>query len=460
MAEEGEVTSPPRSRPSQAILARSPSLSPIRDDNRRSDAPAPADGSRKRKLPGSSARVSAVDLAAIRRRQQESRDGGARDGRYRDGNRDWDRRRDVERERERDGSQFSSHNSPPRRGRGVQDIVRRHYNNVPQRGREWRTTDSQIKGLRSFNNWVKTVAIQKFSPDEEFLDALAVANGQDEAEQSWVPRTTTADAEADLENKGLLVIDLGCGKGGDLGKWQQAPQRVDLYVGLDPADISIDQATERYDNMRRPQGRKRPRRDVHPLFHAEFAAQDCFAESLADVPIVKQVGFDENVGPGGNIMSARWGGGGFDVVVCMFAMHYAFENEVKARQMLKNVSGLLKKGGRFIGVSPNSDVISAEIVKFHQRKKTAEKEQLERKQQQKTSSGGEEEGEAEDGEVVNDIPEIPEWGNDLYRVQFDSKETPEDGIFRPPFGWKYTYYLSEAVGTVPEYVVPWEAFRA
>jgi mRNA (guanine-N7-)-methyltransferase len=39
-------------------------------------------------------------------------------------------------------------------------------------------------------------------------------------------------------------------------------------------------------------------------------------------------------------------------------------------------------------------------------------------------------------------------------------ETPEDGIFRPPFGWKYSYFMEEAVEEVPEYVVPWEAFRA
>ena len=38
--------------------------------------------------------------------------------------------------------------------------------------------------------------------------------------------------------------------------------------------------------------------------------------------------------------------------------------------------------------------------------------------------------------------------------------TPADGIFRPPFGWKYNFFLHEAVEEVPEYVVPWEAFRA
>lgn len=52
-----------------------------------------------------------------------------------------------------------------------------------------------------------------------------------------------------------------------------------------------------------------------------------------------------------------------------------------------------------------------------------------------------------------------EWGNGVYRVRFPDK-TPEDGVFRPPFGWKYSFFLHEAVEEVPEYVVPWEAFRA
>jgi hypothetical protein len=38
-----------------------------------------------------------------------------------------------------------------------------------------------------------------------------------------------------------------------------------------------------------------------------------------------------------------------DVVTSMFAIHYAFESEEKTRQMLSNVAGCLKKGGRFLG---------------------------------------------------------------------------------------------------------------
>ncbi|KAL5343796.1 mRNA capping enzyme-domain-containing protein [Aspergillus crustosus] len=364
-------------------------------------SPTPEAQARQRKRPGGGARMGLVNSETIRRRQEER-----------------------ERAQEEDAMRYSQ-------SRGVTDIVRQHYNAVPQRGREWRKTESKIKGLRTFNNWVKSTLIQKFSPDEEFtarsVDTKEWANG----------------APPPTDEKRLLVIDLGCGKGGDLGKWQLAPQPIDLYVGLDPADISISQARDRYGSMKTGRG---PRQRRGPLFHAEFAPKDCFGEWLGDVPIVQQVGIDSNVGPGGSVMSSRWGGGGFDVVASMFTIHYAFESEEKTRQMLRNVAGCLKKGGRFLGVCPNSDIISGEISKFHTKRKERE------------AVAKQEAAEPEDGEVEDDDKKV-EWGNSIYRVRFNGP-TPDDGIFRPPFGWKYSYFMEEAVEEIPEYVVPWEAFRA
>ncbi|DAA73383.1 TPA_exp: mRNA cap guanine-N7 methyltransferase [Trichophyton benhamiae CBS 112371] len=364
--------------------------------------PSPDAPVRQRKRPGGGARINAANMEALRRRQEER-----------------DRQQQAEAEQ-------AAH------ARGVHDVVRQHYNAVPERGREWRKTESKIKGLRSFNNWIKSSLIQKFSPSEDFL---ARHNDRDLAGSASV---------APEEEKPLLIVDLGCGKGGDLGKWQQAPQPVELYVGLDPADISLDQARERYMQMKNQRGRGRR---GNPIFHAQFTPKDCFGESLADVPIIQRVGIDESVGPGGSMMSSRWGGGGFDVVVSMFTMHYAFENEVKTRQMLKNVAGLLKKGGRFIGVGPNSDVISARVVEAHKKRKQKEEDAKKKAAE-----------EPEDGEV-EDSTDVVEWGNSIYRVKFPGK-TPEDGVFRPAFGWKYFYFMEEAVEEIPEYVVPWEAFRA
>ena len=325
--------------------------------------------------------------------------------------------------------------------RGVQDISNQFYNARPnwvqERGRDWRKNESKIKGLRSFNNWIKSCIIQKFSPEEM----------PQQEELGW--GETPKEPEA---KKPLLVLDIGCGKGGDLGKWQQAPQKIGLYVGLDPADQSISQAEDRYIGMRR--GRR-------PIFDGRFYVKDCFDEWIGDVPIVRDVGIDPNVGSGA---SGRWAGGGFDVVAMMFSMHYAFEHEEKAKMMLRNVAGALKKGGRFIGVVPNSDAIAERVVEWHNKQKGGEETSVAAARELNTNGAGRNGHIQADGpkDPTNEDNAAPNWGNSVYRVRFPStneRPTAPDGTFRPPFGWKYMYWMDEAVD-VPEYVIPWEAFRA
>ncbi|KAJ4371706.1 mRNA cap guanine-N7 methyltransferase [Didymella sp. IMI 355093] len=370
---------------------------------------------RQRKRPGAGARLSQADREAALRKQ---------------------------REREEEAARIAQQEAA---SRGVHDVVKQHYNMVPERGREWRQTDSKIKGLRSYNNWVKSSLIQKFIGEE----------------------------------RNLKILDIGCGKGGDLQKWQ-ASRKVELYVGCDPADVSIKQAKDRYASMQ-----KKSRR----LFHAEFYAKDCFGEWLGDIPIIRDVGIDPGVGPG-NAMSQRWGGGGWDMVTMMFCMHYAFESEAKAKGMLRNVAGALKKGGRFIGCIPNSDILSTKVIEHHKANGTApaetngadddddrpafasddeddwdpeksldspKPEDTEHANASKKADGKDEgkKADQEDGEIEESGFS---FGNSIYRVKFSGK-TPPDGTFRPPYGWKYFYWLEEAV-EAPEYVVPWEAFRA
>lgn len=372
-------------------------------------AVSPGEQPRKQKRPGARARISEAEREAIRQRQLQ---------------------------RDREAAIAHAAEVEQSRQRGINDVVRQHYNSVPERGREWRTRDSKIKGLRVFNNWIKSCIIQRYSPDEDH------APGSRERGLS--------------SGKELLVLDIGCGKGGDLNKWQQAPQPVQLYVGLDPADVSIEQARGRYRQLASRGGRGgrggHGRHGSSRLFDARFHVKDCYAESIEGMDIIQQVGFDPSP------MNRR----GFDVVSMMFSMHYAFENETNARNMLRNVAGALKKGGRFIGCIPNSDVLGERVRAFNA--KLAAKKAADAEAEKKKAEGGStgtppaaepEEGELEEGEAEP----TAEWGNSIYRVRFPSK-TPEDGIFRPAFGWKYNFFLDEAVEEVPEYVVPWEAFRA
>src|ERR1700753_1828441 len=188
-ARNESVSPPPRSPPRQrkrptnaASIARrvddqAKGLTPNSSlENNHAPTGSPESPSRQRKRPTNAAALSDAAREDARRRQQE-----------------------------REEQARSQH----RPGRDVSEFVTQHYNAVPERGREWRRTDSKIKGLRSYNNWVKSVLLHKCAP----------------------------------KNSGALVLDIGCGKGGDLMKWQS--QRIDLYVGLDPATVSIGQARER-----------------------------------------------------------------------------------------------------------------------------------------------------------------------------------------------------------------------
>lgn len=58
------------------------------------------------------------------------------------------------------------------------------------------------------------------------------------------------------------VLDMGCGKGGDIQKWGLA--KIKEYVGADIASVSIQQARERY-------------QERYPGFPAQFFAIDCYS---------------------------------------------------------------------------------------------------------------------------------------------------------------------------------------
>ncbi|KAK4048748.1 mRNA cap guanine-N7 methyltransferase [Microbotryomycetes sp. JL221] len=179
-----------------------------------------------------------------------------------------------------------------RQNNGDRVAVANHYNARPNIGISARN-ESPIIGLKNFNNWIKSVLVATFG----------------RREGSSEPR--------------IKVLDLGCGKGGDLQKWAKAG--TDELVGIDLAEVSIEQARERWQSMR-----NRPN-------VASFHVCDCFETSIEQV-------LD-------NTTLSR----PFDVVSMQFCMHYAFETKEKAHMMLSNVSRFLRPGGRFIGTIPDAE---------------------------------------------------------------------------------------------------------
>jgi len=186
--------------------------------------------------------------------------------------------------------------------------VAKHYNQIPAGSREGRR-DSRIFFLRNFNNWVKSVIIN------EYLDKVK-------------RRKRTSDD--------VNVLDLACGKGGDLLKWDKG--KVDHVIMADIAATSIDQCKERYTKLEkdRRRGYNRDR-----LFTTEFFAADCTKEVLSEKYKKKDIKLD--------------------LTSCQFAFHYSFESYDQADIMLKNACENLRVGGYFIGTTADSNKLVKRI---------------------------------------------------------------------------------------------------
>lgn len=183
-------------------------------------------------------------------------------------------------------------------------IVAAHYNEMKEKGLDQRYK-SPILYLRNFNNWIKSVLII------EYVTELKAKN-------YCTP---------------IRVLDMCCGKGGDIMKWQN--QRVKHITFVDIADVVVEQCQTRYEN-----GCKK---FYEPPFTAEFIVADCTKENL------RKKYKDPSLT--------------FDIVSCQFGLHYSFESLPQACRMFSNISECLRPGGFFIGTIPDANEIVSRAKK-------------------------------------------------------------------------------------------------
>lgn len=175
--------------------------------------------------------------------------------------------------------------------------VAQHYNKRRDIGRDAREF-SPIIPLKRFNNWTKSALISLYGRGTHQGSA------------------------------GTRVLDMGCGKGGDLLKWHK--QHPSMLVMVDIAEVSVAQAKDRY-------------LEGHFKWAAEFYAFDCFRSRL-----------DEKI-------PAAVLDPGFDSVSLQFCMHYGWDSEEHARTMLENVARFLRPGGHFIGTTLDAETLLARL---------------------------------------------------------------------------------------------------
>mmetsp|Transcript_3855 Transcript_3855/g.13918 ORF Transcript_3855/g.13918 Transcript_3855/m.13918 type:complete len:304 (+) Transcript_3855:217-1128(+) len=192
------------------------------------------------------------------------------------------------------------------------------------------------------------------------------------------------------------ILDLACGKGGDLPKW--AKQEIGHYVGVDIAYKSITDAIQRYNGQQNRAGCNFP-----AIWCAGNFCKSNFFQELEKVEK----------------------GVRFDAVSCQFAIHYSWTSEQDARTALKNAARRLKPGGLFVGTTTDANVLVKKL---------------------QDAPG------LNFGNSLYSVEFLPKKG--VAAADFDKTFSDHS-----PFGIRYRFYLKDAVDDCEECLVHFPTFR-
>ena len=121
-------------------------------------------------------------------------------------------------------------------------------------------------------------------------------------------------------SKNIRVLDLACGKGGDLWKWRD--NGCAQYVGIDSSEYSIEEARER-------------------------AAKVNFSTRFEVLDLRRECDW------------ASTFGGMFDILSIQFALHYLFSSEKTAKKFFQRAARACKPGGRMLATFPSCDIVTS-----------------------------------------------------------------------------------------------------
>ena len=257
---------------------------------------------------------------------------------------------------------------------GVGDVARHYSDMARDVGRQTRREreDSPISRLRSHHNWTKNVII-------------GCAAGL------WGEGAT------------VQVLDLACGRGGDLFKWDKTirnnKQTIGNYLGVDVAYGAIGEAARRASQFHFP----------HRFECADLSKQ----EDLGRVASI----FPHN---------------SFNVASMQFALHYFFNREESVHNLFSFMASSLQAGGIFICTYADSNVI---VRKLRDKQWTHHRDT---------------------GWPPHDVV----ISNPFYNIE-TSKQTMDEIESSPsPFGHAYRFTLEGAVRAQREYLVPDDVLTA
>lgn len=169
-----------------------------------------------------------------------------------------------------------------------------------------------------------------------------------------------------FKNQKLSLIDMACGKGGDLYKWIE--NRYAFVMGF---DINLDNIMNSGDGVYRRYNQASQlgnkinaiflQKDVSSHWIDTKSIEDKYMKELYDIVwgnISKKDISNSQLLKYYNVMQNK-----FDVVSCQFAIHYMFESEDKLETFCANVNKVMKVGGYFMGTCLNGELVDKMLSK-------------------------------------------------------------------------------------------------
>jgi len=142
---------------------------------------------------------------------------------------------------------------------------------------------------------------------------------------NWIKRTMLSNI-SNLFNSKIKVLDIACGRGGDIDKWNNS--NIALVFAFDVNEESINSV-----DPFNPGSKKRLSE-----YSKKINCQIIFDVGSATRPTVQLLNKIEMYGP-------------YQIVSCQFALHYFFEKRDYLELVIRIISKYLVSGGFFIGTT-------------------------------------------------------------------------------------------------------------
>jgi hypothetical protein len=147
---------------------------------------------------------------------------------------------------------------------------------------------------------------------------------------------------------GSRALDIGCGRGGDIKKFDAAG--VGEYVGIDIDANGLfvinDSALKRYQSL------KKTKRNVPPMTFIQADARALFTPTA-----------QKNVSTQNSALIAKYlsGKNKFDVVNCQFSIHYYLSDKTAWKNFCQNMNDQLAPGGYFLVTCFDGELIYSQL---------------------------------------------------------------------------------------------------